>query len=72
FQNNFVNNSVYSILDDAGGNVLYNDKTNQGNYYDDYIENYPDAQQFNGIWDTPYDILGRGNNQDPYPLISPE
>ena len=42
-----------------------------GNYWSDYEERYPDAEELNdsGIWDTPYVI--DANNQDNYPLVEP-
>ena len=45
-----------------------------GNYWDDYIENNPDAAQINGIWDTPYNITGIHSDSsiyDRYPLVNP-
>jgi len=41
-----------------------------GNYWDDYKERYPDAEEIDGsgIWDTPYSIDG---DNDSYPLIVP-
>ena len=43
-----------------------------GNYWDNYRERYPLAQEIgdSGIWDTPYDISG-STNQDQYPLMEP-
>ena len=42
-----------------------------GNYWSDYEELYPDAEELDdsGIWDTPYFI--DENNQDNYPLMEP-
>ncbi len=45
----------------------------KGNYWSDYLEKYPNAQQHPyvpGVWDTPYAIDG-GDNFDYYPLIEP-
>jgi parallel beta-helix repeat protein len=42
-----------------------------GNYWDDYVERYPGAQehpQHPGVWDTPYEITGSGD-VDLYPLM---
>jgi parallel beta-helix repeat protein len=74
-----TNNLIYhnDLMDNALGNT-YDECTNQwfdasleeGNYYGDYREKYPDATAINGIWDTPYDITG-GDIQDLYPLIAP-
>ncbi len=43
----------------------------EGNYWSDYEEKYPDAQELDGsgIWDTPYDI--DWNNRDNFPLVQP-
>lgn len=43
----------------------------RGNYWDDYLVRYPEAQehpQYDGVWDTPYEILGEGD-EDPFPLM---
>jgi len=42
-----------------------------GNYWSDYEEKYPDAEEIDdsGIWDTPYVI--DADNQDNYPLMEP-
>jgi hypothetical protein len=51
-------------------NTWYNSTTEQGNYWDDYKDKYPNAKRIwlKGIWDTPYEIPD-GNNKDMYPLI---
>jgi len=42
-----------------------------GNYWSDYEDRYPDADEMDnsGIWDTPYVI--DSNDQDRYPLMNP-
>ena len=43
----------------------------RGNYWDDYLVRYPEAEehpQYDGVWDTPYEILGEGG-EDPFPLM---
>ena len=42
-----------------------------GNYWSDYVDRYPDAEELDGsgLWDTPYII--DENNQDRYPLMYP-
>jgi hypothetical protein len=43
----------------------------RGNYWADYLMRYPSAlehPQYNGVWDTPYEILGEGD-EDPFPLM---
>jgi len=47
---------------------------NIGNYWDDYIEKYPDAGQIDGIWDVPYNITSPYSDDgifDRYPLVNP-
>ena len=41
----------------------------EGNYWSDYEDRYPNAIELNGsgIWDTPYVIDGK--NQDNYPVV---
>jgi len=46
------------------------DNGSKANYWNDYIERYPNATQKNGIWETPYNIP-LGNNSDRYPLVNP-
>lgn len=41
-----------------------------GNYWDDYIANYPNATMVGNYWDTPYNISD-GDNQDLHPLVNP-
>jgi nitrous oxidase accessory protein NosD len=43
---------------------------NGGNYWSDFQNLYPDAQELDssGIWDTPYTI--DDNNEDNYPLVN--
>ena len=79
--NNFINNTnnVYSsestnIWNSASPmSYTYNGKpyTNYlGNYWDDYKDKYPDAEEIDGtgIWDTSYNING---DKDNYPLVEP-
>ena len=65
--NNFLDNTkqVYSY---DSTNVW--DNGVEGNYWSDYEDRYPDAEEIDdsGIWNTPYVI--DTNNQDSYPLIS--
>ena len=67
YYNNFIQNSEYSAKDEV---VNQWDNGNLGNYWDDYIENHPDASQIDGIWDTPYNIP-IVDNMDRFPLIDP-
>jgi len=47
------------------------DNDEQGNYWSDYEEGYPDAEELagSGVWNTPYVI--DEYNQDNYPLVNP-
>ncbi|MGB2841092.1 MAG: NosD domain-containing protein [Halobacteriota archaeon] len=81
YLNNFINNSnnVYSHYSTNTWNststitYIYNDSTYTnylGNYWSDYQERYPDAEEIDGcgIRDTPYSI---DSDQDYYPLMEP-
>ena len=63
----FKQNSVYNARDDL---INQWDNESVGNYWDDYIEKYPDAIQIDGIWDIPYNITA-GDNIDRFPLVNP-
>jgi len=77
--NNFINNSG-DIDSYESTNIwnstekityTYNGRTftnYTGNYWDDYKEKYPDAEEIDetGIWDIPYSIDG---DKDNYPLV---
>ena len=81
YRNNFIKNS-YNVYSRASINIwnsteqithIYNGKqyTNYlGNYWSDYKEKYPDAEEIDGtgIGDTPYSI---NSDNDNYPLIMP-
>ena len=82
YLNNFIGNEKH-ILSYAGFTNIwnttskitytYNDSTYTnylGNYWKDYKENYPDAEEIDGtgIWDTAYSIDG---DKDNYPLVVP-
>ena len=66
YYNNFKQNSEYPSRDDANNQW---DNGSIGNYWDDYIENHPDAKQIDGIWDTPHNFTW--NNVDRFPLVNP-
>jgi len=78
YLNNFINNTnnvdsiaSYSIWNSTEKiTYYYNGSTYTnylGNYWDDYKEKYPDAEEIDGtgIWDTPYSI---DSDNDNYPL----
>jgi nitrous oxidase accessory protein len=81
FINNFMNNSDNAYSNNSTNiwnsteQIAYwyngNTFTNQlGNYWDDFVERYPNAEEKDsaGIWNTPYEIDG---GRDKYPLMEP-
>jgi parallel beta-helix repeat protein len=68
YRNTFMNNSCHFRIE-APYYVNYWDNGEEGNYWDDYENRYPDATITDGIWNTPYVI--DDNNQDNYPLVKP-
>ena len=72
--NNFINNTKQVYIDpffSSKQNTWHDGYPSGGNYWSDYEERYPDAEELDGsgIWNTPYVI--DENNQDNYPLIHP-
>ena len=81
YHNDFVNCDVPAGAINATGSVWDDGYPSGGNYWGDYEENYPDAEDIysglnqdlpgsDGIWDKPYVIDPLGN-QDNYPLAYP-
>lgn len=71
YLNQFVNNSVWHAQDDVHNQW---DNGSVGNYWDDYAQRYPEAQQVNNVvvgmvWDTPY-VISDGK-ADQYPVVEP-
>ena len=83
YHNNFANNTkqVYDAYWETHGqpfsyilpseNIWDNDYPIGGNYWSNYSNLYPEAEELDssGIWETPYII--DENNQDRYPLLKP-
>lgn len=84
YHNNLVNNTkqVYDVGWEGIGqpfpgtpmpseNIWDNDYPMGGNYWSNYVNEYPEAAELDssGIWGTPYII--DENNQDRYPLLDP-
>jgi parallel beta-helix repeat protein len=69
YHNNFVINQHNVWLPDDSANVWDDGYPSGGNYWSDYKERYPSAEELDGpgIWDTPYII--KWKNQDRYPLV---
>jgi len=70
YGNNFIKNAVHAEAENAT-NIWDNGYSEGGNYWDDYKDKYPDAQELggSGIWNAPYII--NENNQDRYPKVNP-
>ena len=72
YHNSFINNTIQAFhISGPPVNIWDVGYPSGGNYWSDYEERYPDAEQIDetGIWNTPYVI--DENNQDNYPLMSP-
>ena len=68
YKNSFINNKKHIDYTISNINDLYKDGF--GNYWDDYLERYPNATQLNGVWDTSYQIPD-SSFEDEYPLVEP-
>ena len=76
YHNNFINNEIQAVDEDFEINYWNSQEIMEGNYWSDYKEKYPDAEEIGdtGIWDTPYEVHGYYNYTDPkddYPLVEP-
>ncbi len=72
YHNNFVENIVEQVVWNPNCVNTWDDGyPSGGNYWSDYEEKYPDAEELDGsgIWNTAYIIDPM--NKDRYPLISP-
>lgn len=68
YYNSFIKNLEHVDYAVSYENYFYKDGF--GNYWDDYLERYPNATQLNGVWDTSYQIPD-SSFEDKYPLIEP-
>jgi len=68
YHNNFVDNTQQVNIHSS--TTVWDDGAGKGNYWSNYEDRYPDAEETDesGIWDTPYVI--DENNQDNYPLMN--
>jgi len=71
YENNLIGNTSAGFLAVDHGSENSFDAYGRGNYWGDYSERYPRAQQEDGVWDTPYEIGGEGKSRDNYPLSRP-
>jgi len=72
YHNNLLGNTDHAY-DDGGTNSWDDGYPSGGNYWSDYVEKYPDAEEIDEseIWDTPYDISGDAGAKDDYLLMTP-
>lgn len=70
YYNNLINNTDQAN-DNTGTNSWDNGYPSGGNFWNDYKDKYPGAEEIDesGIWDSPYDISGDAGAHDRYPLI---
>ncbi|MFO7793324.1 MAG: right-handed parallel beta-helix repeat-containing protein [Thermoplasmata archaeon] len=76
YHNDFVRNGdaawdSYGTVEDDHNRW---DNGTLGNYWSDYKRDYPDAEEENEIWDTPYEIKGREEehrSKDRFPAVEP-
>jgi parallel beta-helix repeat protein len=70
--NNFVDNGENARSSGSEGANSWDDGS-EGNYWSDYEERHPDAEEIDGtgVWNTPYEIPGDTGDQDNYPLVEP-
>jgi parallel beta-helix repeat protein len=68
YHNNFINNTLQAISD-GYPNTWNNAYPSGGNYWSDYLTQYPNPAEIDNssIWNTPYDISN--NDKDHYPLM---
>jgi len=69
YHNNFINNTHQVAPYSMETHTWDDGYPSGGNYWSDYEEKYPFAEELDGsgIWDTPYVI--NENNQDNYPIV---
>ena len=71
YHNNFIGNTQQAYIKTSDANFWDDGYPSGGNYWSDYEDTYPYAEEIDGsgIWNTPYEI--DENNQDNYPLMRP-
>jgi len=70
YHNNFVNNSIQVYVSGGYTNVWNSQYPSGGNYWSDYVERCPEAEELgdSGVWNAPYTL--DQNNMDNYPLVA--
>ncbi|TXT60169.1 MAG: hypothetical protein BAJALOKI2v1_130051 [Promethearchaeota archaeon] len=68
WNNIFQNNNYYEAFS-TGSEYNTWDNGTIGNYWGDYVERYPDADNIGYVWQTPYKINGTTATYDNYPLV---
>ena len=68
YYNYFINNDKQASMPVGHANI-WDDNDGRGNYWSNYLEEYPNATEIDGsgIWDTPYVI--EEDNVDNYPIV---
>jgi len=71
YHNHFTDNPNQVYVEVNSTNAWDDGYPSGGNYWSDYAEKYPNAEEMaeSGVWNIPYTI--DENNQDRYPLINP-
>lgn len=67
YHNNFIGNTACVNIQNSAD--TWDDGSSKGNYWSDYIDKNPNAEEIDGVWNIPYIIDEK--NQDRYPLTSP-
>jgi parallel beta-helix repeat protein len=71
YHNNLIDNTFQAVLEEEStGNTWDDGYPSGGNFWSDYVDIYPDAEEIDdsGLWDTPY-VIDLAN-QDNYPLMN--
>ncbi len=68
--NNLIRNSLSEEQVRDTGINQWDDGIDEGNYWGNYEEVYPNAMIVDGVWYIPY-AIAMGENQDRFPLVDP-
>lgn len=67
YHNNFISNTACVNIQNS--TETWDDGYSKGNYWSDYTDKNPNAEEINGVWSIPYTIDEK--NKDRYPLTAP-